>query len=57
MALSMMLPGFVAGKIELAVGYYWFFWIAVLCSVTTFAVTYFVHRQVDEAYGKKSLKV
>ena len=57
MALSMMIPGFVAGKIELAVGYYWFFWIAVLCSVTTFAVTYFVHRLVDEAYGKKSLKV
>lgn len=51
MALSMMLPGFVAGKIELAVGYYWFFWIAVLCSVTTFAVTYFVHKQVDSDYG------
>ena len=52
MALSMMLPGFVAGKIELAVGYYWFFWIAVLCSVTTFAVTYFVHRQVNSEFGK-----
>ena len=53
MALSMMLPGFVAGKIELAVGYYWFFWLAVGCSVVTFAVTYFVHRQVDENYGLK----
>ena len=51
MALSMMLPGFVAGKIEMSVGYYWFFWIAVLCSVTTFAVTYFVHRQIDSEYG------
>ena len=53
MALSMMLPGFVAGKIELAVGYYWFFWLAVGCSVITFAVTYFVHRAVDAEYGKK----
>ena len=53
MALSMMLPGFVAGKIELAVGYYWFFWLAVGCSVVTFAVTYFVHRAVDAEYGKK----
>ena len=52
MALSMMIPGFVAGKIELAVGYYWFFWIAVACSVTTFAVTYFVHKQLDPEYGK-----
>ena len=53
MALSMMIPGFVAGKIELAVGYYWFFWLAVGCSVVTFAVTYFVHRAVDAEYGKK----
>ena len=53
MALSMMLPGFVAGKIELAVGYYWFFWLAVGCSVVTFAVTYFVHRAVDAEYGLK----
>ena len=53
MALSMMIPGFVAGKIELAVGYYWFFWLAVGCSIVTFAVTYFVHRQVDADYGLK----
>ena len=55
MALSMMLPGFVAGKIELAVGYYWFFWLAVGCSVVTFAVTYFVHRAVDAEYGLKKV--
>ncbi len=54
MALSMMLPGFVAGKIEMAVGYYWFFWLAVGCSVVTFAVTYFVHRAVDAEYGRKT---
>jgi len=54
MALSMMIPGFVAGKIELAVGYYWFFWLAIACSVTTLAVTYFVYRQVDAGYGRKN---
>ena len=56
MALSMMLPGFVAGKIELAVGYNLFFWLAIACSVTTVAVTYFVHRVVDASYGKKISK-
>ena len=53
MALSMMLPGFVAGKIELAVGYNMFFWIAIICSVTTLLVTYFAHRQIDANYGKE----
>ncbi len=52
MALSMMIPGFVAGKIEMQIGYYWFFWLAVACSVITFAVTYFVHREVDDNYGR-----
>ena len=46
MALSMMLPGFVAGKIELAVGYNAFFWIAIACSVTTIIVTYFVRKSL-----------
>ena len=46
MALSMMLPGFVAGKIELAVGYNAFFWIAIICSLTTVLVTYLVRRQL-----------
>ena len=46
MALSMMIPGFVAGAIEMAVGYTAFFWIANACSVTTFAITYFVYKQL-----------
>ncbi len=46
MALSMMIPGFVAGSIEMAVGYSTFFWIANACSITTFAITYFVYRQL-----------
>lgn len=46
MALSMMLPGFVAGAIEMAVGYTTFFWIANACSITTFAITYLVYRRL-----------
>ena len=48
MALSMMIPGFVAGYIEEAVGYSTFFWIANACSITTFAITYFVYRRLKE---------
>ena len=47
MALSMMIPGFVAGAIEMAVGYTAFFWIANACSVTTFAITYFVYKKLS----------
>ena len=46
MALSMMIPGFVAGAIELSVGYTAFFWLANACSVTTFLITYFVYRRL-----------
>ena len=47
MALSMMIPGFVAGSLELAVGYSAFFWIANACSITTFAITYFVYKRLQ----------
>lgn len=46
MALSMMIPGFIAGTIELAVGYSTFFWIANACSITTFLITYFVYKRL-----------
>ncbi len=48
MALSMMIPGFVAGAIEMAVGYSTFFWIANSCSITTFVITYFVYKQLEK---------
>ena len=48
MALSMMIPGFIAGSLELAVGYSTFFWIANACSVTTFFITYFVYRKLED---------
>lgn len=46
MALSMMIPGFVAGALEMSVGYATFFWIANACSITTFAITYFVYKRL-----------
>ena len=54
MALSMMLPGFVAGKIEMAIGYVNFFWMVIACSAGTLLVTWLAHRKVDENYGKKT---
>lgn len=47
MALSMMIPGFVAGELELAWGYNTYFWIANACSITTFIVTYFVYKKLE----------
>ena len=52
MALSMMIPGFVAGKIQMSVGYSAFFWIAIACSIFTVLVTFFVHKAIDSNYGK-----
>lgn len=52
MALSMMLPGMVAGYIQEAVGYRMFFWIVIICCFVTFAVTALV--KVDARYGKKN---
>lgn len=54
MALSMMLPGFVAGYIQEAIGYVWFFWMVMLCCVATVVVTFLAERKVDPAYGKKT---
>ena len=53
MALSMMLPGFVAGKIEMAIGYQGFFWMVIGCCIATVIVTLFARRAVPEDYGKK----
>jgi PAT family beta-lactamase induction signal transducer AmpG len=54
MALSMMLPGMVAGHLQEAVGYEWFFWIVMLCCLATVFVTLLVRRKVDASYGKKN---
>jgi PAT family beta-lactamase induction signal transducer AmpG len=46
MALSMMLPGFVAGYIQEALGYTLFFWFVMVCCSATLVVTYLVRKQL-----------
>ena len=54
MALSMMLPGFVAGFIQEKIGYVAFFWMVMFCCVATVVVTFLAERKVDPSYGKKN---
>ena len=51
MALSMMIPGMVAGYIQESIGYTAFFVFVMICCLVTVAVTLCV--KVDPEYGKK----
>lgn len=51
MALSMMLPGMIAGYIQEWIGYTWFFGFVMVCCLVTVAVTMMV--KVDPEYGRK----
>ena len=51
MALSMMLPGMVAGYIQEALGYTMFFGFVMVCCLVTVFVTFLL--KVDPQYGKK----
>ena len=51
MALSMMLPGMVAGYIQEAAGYVHFFGFVMICCLVTVLVTLLL--KVDPEYGKK----
>ena len=42
MAMSMMLPGMVAGYLQESLGYYHFFWMVIACCLVTVAVTFMV---------------
>ena len=53
MALSMMLPGLVAGYIEEAIGYRNFFWMVMACCLATVVMTFLVRRKIEPEYGKK----
>ena len=53
MALSMMLPGLVAGYIQEALGYTRFFGFVMLCCLVTVLVTFML--KVDPEYGKKNI--
>lgn len=52
MALSMMIPGMVAGYIQEGLGYTQFFGFVMLCCLVTVAVTLML--KVDPEYGKKN---
>ena len=52
MALSMMLPGMVAGYLQEAVGYVWFFGFVMVCCLVTVLVTFLL--KVDPQFGKKN---
>ena len=51
MALSLMIPGLVAGALQEAVGYRTFFIIVMICCAVTFIVTSFL--KIDPEFGKK----
>ena len=51
MALSMMVPGMVAGYVQEALGYTMFFVFVMVCCLVTVAVTFLL--KVDPEYGKK----
>ena len=53
MALSMMLPGMVAGYLQEKLGYINFYWMIMACCLITIFVTSLV--KVDENYGKKNV--
>lgn len=46
MALSMLLPGLVAGYLQEALGYIGFFILVMICCLATFSVTFFVRRRL-----------
>ncbi|MGN0222200.1 MAG: MFS transporter [Prevotella sp.] len=52
MALSMMLPGMVAGFLQQQLGYQGFFILVVITCLVTFFVTSFV--RIDDQFGKKT---
>lgn len=54
MALSMMLPGLVAGALQEAVGYRMFFIIVMACCLATFVITKFI--KIDPEFGKKQVE-
>ena len=51
MALGMMLPGMVAGKLQEMVGYEGFFWAVMICCIPSLIVTALV--KIDPAYGTR----
>ena len=51
MALSMMLPGMIAGWLQDTVGYFYFFIIVIICCLDTIAVAALL--KIDPEFGKR----
>ncbi|MBQ1973904.1 MAG: MFS transporter [Paraprevotella sp.] len=51
MALSMMLPGMIAGYLQESLGYTHFFWLVMVCTGLTFLVS--ICLKIDSEFGKK----
>lgn len=53
MALSMLLPGAVAGYLQEWLGYRGFFWLVMLCCLATVLVTLAARRNIEPTYGRR----
>ena len=51
MALSMMVPGMIAGYLQEWLGYAQFFWLVMVCTGLTFLVS--ICLKIDPDFGKK----
>ena len=55
MALSMMIPGFYAGSMQVGIGYLNFFILVIICTPITFLVTSLI--KVNPLFGRKETMV
>ena len=53
MAASMMLPGLVAGMLQEAMGYPWYFGLVLFCGLGTAAAVLIARRGLPESFGRK----
>ena len=51
MALSMLLPGSVAGYLQQWLGYRGFFWLVMVCCIATVGITLAARRSIEPSYG------
>ena len=53
MALGMMLPGMVSGKVQEMLGYGPFFIYVMICTIPSFIALFYVYRNMDPTFGMK----
>ena len=53
MAASMMLPGLVAGMLQEAMGYPWYFGLVLFCGLGTAVAVLIARRGLPETFGRK----